>query len=111
MTRKPSTAPTTTACPSCWKARGPKCRSRSASWRPASTAATLDHSERESPAMSVTNGKSAAEDRLLPYKRDLHQQLIASMDLSTISTMGEEELRREVRRAAEELSQMSSNLL
>jgi pilus assembly protein CpaF len=61
--------------------------------------------------MSLSNGKSAADDRLLPYKRDLHQQLIASMDLSTISTMGEEELRREVRKAAEELSQMSSNLL
>src|SRR5947209_444813 len=62
--------------------------------------------------MNRINGHpGAAEDRLLPYKRDLHQQLIANMDLSTISTMSEEELRREVRRAAEELSHQSSNLL
>jgi pilus assembly protein CpaF len=52
-----------------------------------------------------------AEERLLRYKRELHQQLITSMDLSAIGTMGEEELRLEVRRAAEELCRSSSDLL
>src|SRR5438552_1596828 len=61
------------------------------------------------------NGNNAnnghTEDRLLRYKKELHQQLIASMDLSTIGTMSEEELRVEVRRAAEELCRLSSDLL
>jgi pilus assembly protein CpaF len=53
----------------------------------------------------------AAQDRLLHYKKELHQQLIAGMDLSAIGTMNEEQLRLEVRRAAEELCRHSSNLL
>ena len=59
------------------------------------------------------NGHAAetAEDRFLSYKKDLHQQLIASMDLSAIGTMSEEDLRQEVRRAAEELCRLSSDLL
>jgi pilus assembly protein CpaF len=52
-----------------------------------------------------------AEDRFLHYKQELHQQLIASMDLSKIGTMSEEDLRLEVRRAAEELCRLSSDLL
>jgi pilus assembly protein CpaF len=65
-----------------------------------------------------TNGKSAAnvnpltsEDRFLRYKKELHQQLIASMDLSAIGTMSEHDLRLEVRRAAEELCRHSPDLL
>jgi pilus assembly protein CpaF len=60
------------------------------------------------------NGTAAArvgEDRFLHYKKELHQQLIAGMDLSAIGTMNEEELRLEVRRAAEELCRLSSDLL
>jgi pilus assembly protein CpaF len=52
-----------------------------------------------------------AEDRFLHYKKELHQQLIASMDLSAIGTLSEEDLRLEVRRAAEELARESSDLL
>jgi pilus assembly protein CpaF len=52
-----------------------------------------------------------AEERFLHLKKDLHQQLIASMDLSAIGTMSEQDLRVEVRRAAEELCRMSSGLL
>src|SRR5260221_10179761 len=52
-----------------------------------------------------------AEARFLRYKQELHQQLIASMDLSAIGTMSEEDLRLEVRRATEELSRQSSDLL
>jgi pilus assembly protein CpaF len=53
----------------------------------------------------------ASDDRFLRYKAELHQQLIASMDLSAIGTMSEEDLRLEVRRAAEELCRLSSDLL
>jgi pilus assembly protein CpaF len=52
-----------------------------------------------------------AEERFLRHKRELHQQLIAGMDLSAIGTLNEEELRVEVRRAAEELCRHSSDLL
>ena len=71
----------------------------------------------------VTNGGShpngmhpngvvqTAEERFLGHKKQLHQQLIASMDLSAIGTMSEKDLRVEVRRAAEELCRLSSDLL
>jgi pilus assembly protein CpaF len=44
-------------------------------------------------------------------KTQLHQQLIAGMDLSVLGRVSKEELRAEVRRMAEELCQRSSNLL
>jgi pilus assembly protein CpaF len=52
-----------------------------------------------------------AEERFLRHKRELHQQLIASMDLSAIGTISEEELRSEVRRNAEDLCRRSPDLL
>jgi pilus assembly protein CpaF len=52
-----------------------------------------------------------AAERFLHYKKDLHQQLIAAMDLSAIGTLSEEDLRVEVRRTAEELCRLSSDLL
>jgi pilus assembly protein CpaF len=64
------------------------------------------------PGRNFPNGAAhAADERFLRYKRELHQQLIAGMDLSTIGTMKEDELRLEVRRAAEELCRASSDLL
>jgi pilus assembly protein CpaF len=61
------------------------------------------------------NGPNSAilktEDRFLRHKRELHQQLISSMDLSSIGTVSEEELRVEARRAAEDLCRRSSDLL
>ncbi len=57
----------------------------------------------------VANGSS--DERLLLHKRQLHQQLITSMDLSAIGTLNEEELQVEVRRAAEELCRGSSDIL
>src|SRR5262245_44152200 len=58
------------------------------------------------------NGSAAtAEERFLQHKKDLHQQLITAMDLSAIGTMSEDELRLEVRRAAEELCRHGANLL
>src|SRR5262249_30433380 len=47
----------------------------------------------------------------LRHKRELHQRLIAGMDLSTLGSLNEEELREEVRRAAEELCRLSPDLL
>ena len=53
----------------------------------------------------------AEEDRLLRIKTDLHTKLISEMDLSAIGSMGEEELRDEVRRGAEQLCRQSNDLL
>jgi pilus assembly protein CpaF len=44
-------------------------------------------------------------------KSQLHHQLVAGMDLSLIGKLNAEELRREVRRVADELCQRSSTLL
>jgi len=44
-------------------------------------------------------------------KSELHHQLVAGMDLSLIGRLAPEELRREVRRVADELCQRSSTLL
>ncbi|MGO9924497.1 MAG: CpaF family protein, partial [Isosphaeraceae bacterium] len=52
-----------------------------------------------------------AEERFLRHKKELHQQLIIGMNLGAIGTMGEEELRVEVRRAAEDLCRQSADLL
>lgn len=63
---------------------------------------------------SSTNGNIAqppTDERLLRHKKELHQQLISGMDMSTIGTMTDDQLRVEVRRAAEELCRFSSDLL
>ena len=61
---------------------------------------------------SNMNGLSlSSEDRFLSYKKAMHEQLIASMDLAALRTLSEEELRLECRRVAEELSQLNSDLL
>ena len=52
-----------------------------------------------------------ADDRFLRLKTKLHQELIAGMDLGAIGTMSEDDLRVEVRRAAEDLSRRSPDLL
>jgi pilus assembly protein CpaF len=54
---------------------------------------------------------SMSQERFLRYKKQLHEQLITSMDLSAIGTMNEEELRVEVRRVAEDLCRHSADLL
>ena len=58
---------------------------------------------------AIATGQGSDERRRL--KAQLHQQLIASMDVSVLGTISREELRSEVRRMAEELCQRSSNLL
>jgi pilus assembly protein CpaF len=60
----------------------------------------------------LSNGvPPTSQERFLYYKKQLHEQLITGMDLSAIGTMNEEELRVEVRRAAEDLSRKSADLL
>jgi pilus assembly protein CpaF len=51
------------------------------------------------------------EERFLRLKKELHQQLISNMDLTAMSSMDEKQLRLEVRRAAEELCRLRSDLL
>jgi pilus assembly protein CpaF len=53
--------------------------------------------------------RRAEERRRL--KTQLHQQLIANMNLAVVSTVNQEDLRVEVRRVVEELCQRSSSLL
>ncbi|HET6574285.1 MAG TPA: CpaF family protein [Fimbriiglobus sp.] len=63
-------------------------------------------------APAVANGMSLRSDeRFLRLKKDLHQQLITGMDLSAIGKMTEDELRAEVRRAAEELCRLTPDLI
>ena len=44
-------------------------------------------------------------------RRDLHHRLIGSLDLSSLGSRSDEELRREIREAAEQISQESKQLL
>src|SRR5262245_51945120 len=64
------------------------------------------------PEMDGPSARAAtAEEKFRQLKKVLHQQLIAGMDLSAIARMSHEELRDEVRRAAEELCRRSPDLL
>ncbi len=63
------------------------------------------------PQSLQTGTAQPREHRLQGYKQDLHQKLIAGMDLSTMGTLTEQELRQEVRQAAEEMCRLSSVLL
>jgi pilus assembly protein CpaF len=71
------------------------------------------------PTSTETNGKShdsspnrfATESWFLALKRELHQQVISAMDLSSIGTMADEQLRLEVRRQAEALCHRRADLL
>lgn len=59
-----------------------------------------------------TNGLPlSVEERFLSYKKAMHEQLIASMDLAALGSLSEEDLRLECRRVAEELSRLNSDLL
>jgi len=66
-------------------------------------------------AVSVSNSNSnsnlTAEERYLCHKAELHQRLIKGMDLSAVAQLSKEELRLEVRQAAQELCRHSSDLL
>lgn len=59
-----------------------------------------------SPAEAVSR-----DDRLQCIKKDIHKRLIAGLDVSAIGQMDDYELRRELRRGAEELCSYRSDLL
>jgi pilus assembly protein CpaF len=60
----------------------------------------------------MVNGKSLTpEERFNRYKKELHHQLITSMDLTALAKMSDDELRREVREAAGQLCRLNPDLL
>src|SRR5262245_52242078 len=63
------------------------------------------------PANGTPAQNPGGDERMLRYKKELHQQLIQGMDLSVIGTMSEGELRSEVRRQAERLCNLTPDLL
>ena len=54
---------------------------------------------------------SSSEELFSRQKQELHAKLVGAMDLSTLGSMGEDELRREVRRVAEEMTRQSAELM
>jgi pilus assembly protein CpaF len=68
-------------------------------------------SRMQSSPASANGPVPPSAERFLHFKKQLHEQLITNMDLSSIGSMNEDELRLEVRRAAEELCRQSADLL
>lgn len=54
---------------------------------------------------------SVQEEWFLALKRELHQQVVANLDITRLPAMAEDELRQEVRRQAEILCRQRSDLL
>ncbi len=75
----------------------------------ADTAKQADPAENGSPSGAA--GEPPNDDWFLALKRELHQQVIKTMDISAIGTMSEEELRLEVRHQAESLCSRRADLL
>src|SRR5262245_50512668 len=65
----------------------------------------------EAPRNRSTAAVAEPEGWYVALKRELHQQVIGSMDLSSIGKLGNEQLRAEVRRQAEALCKRRSDLL
>jgi pilus assembly protein CpaF len=61
--------------------------------------------------MSGNGGASDNSEDLRRIRAKLHRQLISAMDFSALSSLKDDELRREVRAAAEQLCNQSSELL
>src|SRR3954451_9530601 len=60
---------------------------------------------------NVTPAADVGADERRLLKAQLHQQLVTSMDMSVLVSMGQDRLRTEVGRMAEELCQRSAQLL
>lgn len=79
--------------------------------------ATVDEPEEDvqETTAEVSTEETAAEaernEWFLQLKSELHRQVIGKMDLATLGTMAEDELRLQVRRSAEELLRTRSDLL
>lgn len=78
--------------------------------------AAAEDAEHDADADSEENEDDQADAEeddawFLSLKRELHQQVIAEMDLATLSRMGNKELREEVRHQVEEICKERSDLL
>src|SRR5947207_14583401 len=79
--------------------------------------AVLEPVNGDAPAsVSIKNGKPESapghtDARFARLKRELHQQVISAMDLSTVGGMGEDQLRMEVRKQAEAQCGQRADLL
>lgn len=73
--------------------------------------ASPGHASHSAPGQPSLNGTASKEDRLQLLKDELHKQIIESIDISRIGSMSEEDLRKEIRSAAEDLSRRNSGLL
>lgn len=62
-------------------------------------------------SVSVQETDVVAEEWFVALKRELHQQVIAELDISQLGTMREEQIRAEVRRQAEALCRRRAELL
>ncbi|MFM7058306.1 MAG: CpaF family protein [Planctomycetota bacterium] len=62
-------------------------------------------------SMSGNGGVADSADEFRRIKAKLHRQLISAMDFSALGSLKDDELRREVRAAAEQLCNQSSELL
>lgn len=75
-------------------------------FQPPSSLPTLDD-----PEMEDEDDRDELPKAFHQIKRELHQQVIAGMDLSSVGSMHEEELRREVRRLTENVCRQRADLL
>jgi pilus assembly protein CpaF len=66
---------------------------------------------RPDPTLVRGDSRADLDERLLQLKRDLHQRLVQSIDLTALRTMSEQQLRSEFRKGAEELCRQRPDLL
>lgn len=59
----------------------------------------------------INDAENNADANFRRIKRELHEQLLAHMDLSVIGTMNDAEIRHELRRGAEELCRSQAQLM
>ena len=65
----------------------------------------------DAPSAARTPMGTPHEEWFLQLKKNLHQRLITGMDLATVKTLSDYELRRELRTALEDLTDTCGNLL
>ena len=70
-----------------------------------------DNDESDNDAEDAFNEEDAQETEFQLVKGEIHREVIGRIDLSLIGTMGESDLRIEIRRAAEQILQDQTHLL
>ncbi len=84
---------------------------RIAAEAPDGNGGTVHGAPGRAPGAGTDVDEPVAEDWYLALKRRLHQEVISSMNMATIGTLREEDLRLEVRRQAETLCRQRAQLL